>query len=335
MNTRWVLPGLLAMAAIQLPAQEPAQKPIQKPVAGPVGRTRATEVKVDGAVTIAHGETVLGNGSGVTAGDQGVRITLERGGSMQVCATSNVFLSHDGSIDDEAARGLLMALGHGALETDYTVGKYSDVLMTPDLRVLISGPGQAKVSIRVNSKGDTCVDNHGADAPYVTVSSQLEGGVYRVMPNQRVSFQHGSLLEVVDHEPELCGCPVAPANSLAQANSFPLAQSEGLAPAPSPPRTPVVPPGQAHAQVSVPLVFNGDTNGASKGAPIGGTNIASNGDTNGAPNGDLHGGLHGDDPPPTATTAPQPAAAAPVALRPAGGGNVFHRIGHFFRKIFG
>ena len=43
-------------------------------------------------------------------------------------------------------------------------------------------------------------------------------------------FQHGSLREVVDQEKESCGCPPAPSET--KGNDFPLAQSEGLAPAP-------------------------------------------------------------------------------------------------------
>ena len=112
----------------------------------------------------------------------------------------------------------MMALDRGAIEASYTPGKYSDVLLTPDLRILISGPGQADLNVRVNPKGDTCVDNHGANAPYVTVTSQLEGGVYRVQPDQRVMFEHGSLQQVVDNEPEPCGCPAAvPPMSVASA----------------------------------------------------------------------------------------------------------------------
>ena len=155
----------------------------------PIGRTSATEVQVSGAVEISHGETLLGNGSEITAGDQAVKITLQRGGSLRLCSTSSVHLAKDRSVDDPANSALMMALDRGAIEANYAVGKYSDVLITPDLRILISGPGQAELSIRVNTKGDTCIDNHGADAPYVTVSSQLEGGAYRVLPDQRVSFR--------------------------------------------------------------------------------------------------------------------------------------------------
>ena len=200
---RFFLPGIVVFLFPQPHAQQP------------IGRTSATEVQVSGAVDISHGETILGNGSQITAGEQSVKIALQRGGSLHLCSTSSVHLAKDRSIDDPASSALMMALDRGAIEANYVVGKYSDVLLTPDLRILISGPGQADLSIRVNPKGDTCVDNHGAEAPYVTVTSQLEGGAYRVMPDQRVNFQHGSLNEVVDHEPEPCGCPAMPVTSVA------------------------------------------------------------------------------------------------------------------------
>ena len=232
----------------------------------PIGRTTATEVQVSGAVDISHGETMLGNGSAITAGKQAVKITLQRGGELRLCSTSTVHLSRDRSIEDPGSSALMMALDRGAIEANYDVGKYSDVLLTPDLRILISGPGQAQLSIRVNTQGDTCVDNHGPGAPYVTVSSQMEGGAYRVLPDQRVNFEHGSLNEVVDHEPEPCGCPPMPATSVASGGpsstpadtAFPIAESEGLAAPPPPPTAPAVPAGQTHAQVTVPLTYNGE-----------------------------------------------------------------------------
>ena len=46
----------------------------------PIGHTSATEVQVSGAVNISHGQTTLGNGSEITAGNQAVKIILERGG---------------------------------------------------------------------------------------------------------------------------------------------------------------------------------------------------------------------------------------------------------------
>jgi hypothetical protein len=328
---RFLLIGFLLAGARLLAAQQP------------IGRTSATEVQVSGAVDISHGETVLGNGSEITAGDQAVKIALERGGSLRLCSTSSVHLSKDRSIDDPASSALMMALDRGALEANYAVGTYSDVLLTPDLRILISGPGEADLRIRVNPQGDTCVDNHGANAPYITVTSQLEGGAYRVLPDQRVNFQHGSLREVVDHEPEPCGCPAVPVTSVASTGAttkanpappgrpvggpsstasdtaFPIAESEGLAAPPTPRATPVVPPGETHAQVTVPLTYNGENP-----APV-----------PPAPPAPAPAPIPAPAPTTTAPPAPQPEVASAPATPSTKQGGFFHRIGHFFSKIFG
>jgi hypothetical protein len=317
--------GSLALAAPFLAAQQP------------IGRTSATEVQVSGAVDISHGETTLGNGSEITAGNQAVKITLERGGELRLCSTSSVHLSKDRSIDDPANSALMMALNRGAMEANYSVGKYSDVLLTPDLRILVSGPGQADLSIRVNAQGDTCVDNHGAGAPYVTVSSELEGGAYRVLPDQRVNFQHGSLREVVDHEPEPCGCPKTPPVNVAAApggpsstpadTAFPVAQSEGLAAPPAPHPVPVVPPGEPHVQVTVPLTYECDKPPAPAAAPVA------------APPAAAPVPVPAPAPPPTpapeVASTPEVASVAPAPHPPPNQGGLFHRIGHFFSKIFG
>jgi hypothetical protein len=315
----------------------------------PIGRTSAQEVKVSGAMDVHAGEMLLGNGSAVTAGEQAVNITLTRGGELRLCPTTTVHLSRDSSLDKQDSTALMMALDRGALEANYAAGTYSDVLMTPDFRILVSGPGTANLSVRVSAKGDTCVDNHGANAPYVTVSSLFDGGVYRVQPDQRVLFERGSLRDVVDSEKEICGCPAA-AVSLASAGTtgntpaapgasvggpsstpadttFPLAVSEGLAAPPTPPQTtPETAPGEVHVAVTVPLTYNGATGKAGDPAELAAVGAAA-----------------AENPP-----APAPAAGAPAAKpvesatavspgsqpKPKSGG-VFHRIGRFFSHIFG
>ncbi len=270
----------------------------------PIAYVATQGVTVSGSLEVANGKAVIGNNGAITAGDKTADITLARGGALRLCSTTSVHLSRDISIADLQSSALMIALDRGALEASYTTGKYSDVLMTPDLRILISGPGPADLKIRVSPKGDTCLDNHGAQAPYVTVTSLLEGGLYRVQPNQRVLFEHGSLNEVVDNETEPCGCPPATPEA-ANGNAFPVAQSEGLAPAPPPPTTPVVPAGQAHAQVTVPLVYKSD-------APP-------------------------PEPPPDMAPETKPAAtaAAPTAPPAKKQTGFFHGIGHFFSRIFG
>ncbi|MBV8115761.1 MAG: hypothetical protein JO300_13545 [Silvibacterium sp.] len=259
----------------------------------PIAYVPVEGVSVSGSLAVANGKASIGNDGTVRAGDSTAHVQLARGGELRLCASTEVHLSRDSSLnatDPAADSALMIALDRGAIEASYKPGKYSDVLLTPDLRILVSGPGQADLKVRTNQKGDTCVDNHGANAPYITVTSQFEGGLYRVQPNQRVMFEHGSLDQVVDNEPEPCGCPVAtPPVSIANAapgilpntastatttapakpaqptggpsstpadTAFPLAESEGLKPPPPAPTQPVVPAGTPHAEVQVPITYD-------------------------------------------------------------------------------
>lgn len=210
----------------------------------------AERIRVAGAVTLSGDSTLLGNGSTVTAGKVTLPIHLTRGGMLDLCATTELHLSQQNSTTDPNSP-LMMALDHGALEAHYKIGKNSDVVLTPDLRILLSGPGKANVSIRVNRQGDTCVDNNGKDAPYVTVSEQMGTGVYRVQADQRVLFERGSVRDVVDHEPELCGCPAAtpPISSVASAGK-PAAVSQEAA---KPGQAVAAKPGQIVASKTAPL----------------------------------------------------------------------------------
>ena len=266
-----------------------------------------------------HSQTAVPNNGSVTATDHTTPVHLARGGDVRVCRSTTVHFAHDASPAGQSVvrpseAGLLLSLDRGALEAKYMPGSFSDVIMTPDLRILISAPGAADLRLNVGPQGDTCVENTGQNAPYVTVSSLMEGGVYRVQPGQRVLFVDGSLNRVVDHEPEPCGCPddtPPPANNVAEspaakANPFPTAVSQGLEPPPAPPTKPVVPPGQAHAQVSATL---------SSSQPLGPP-----------PSGE-----------PQSTTPPQAAVTTqqPTQQQAAPHRGFFGKVGHFFAHVFG
>jgi hypothetical protein len=181
---------------------------------------------VTGALEVTQGRAIIASSGTITSGAETTQVILPHRGVLRVCASTSVKLAADTSVAAGEIPGLMIAMEHGAVEASYATGQNSDILMTPDFRILIGGPGAADVKIRLGERGDTCVDNAGIDAPYVLVSSIFEGGAYRVQPGQRVMFEHGSLHEVVDNEKEPCGCPpVEP-----KGNEFPLAQSEGLAP---------------------------------------------------------------------------------------------------------
>lgn len=265
--------------------------------------------KVTGALEVSQGKAVIGASGTVTSGNQTTEVVLPHRGVLRVCASTTVKLAAGASVTAGEMPGLMMALDHGAVELSFATGRNSDILLTPDFRILIGGPGAAEVKVRLGQNGDTCVDNSGAPAdksssqrgnagvnvPYVLVTSVFEGGDYRVQSGQRVMFQHGSLHEVVDNEKEPCGCP-PPAP---KGNEFPLAQSEGLAPTPKP--APSVPmQNSASTQPIEPLVY--------KSAD------------------------HVPQPAAEATPAASAGAAKPAAKKKS---SFFGGIGKFFRHIFG
>ena len=307
----WVMMLVVAMLVRSAGAQTTASPtspptPVAEQTIGHLDVSATTEkVQVSGAVTLTGEGTSLGNGSTVTAGKVTLPIHLTRGGQLDLCATTTVHLSQQYNAAD-ANSPLMVALDHGAIEAHYKVGKNSDVVLTPDLRILLSGPGQADVRIRLNEAGDTCVANRGDNAPYVTVSEQMGPGVYRVMANQRVMFEQGSVRNVVDNEAQPCGCPAPPVISVASAGStseagkdvakpgemvaakpaeksenvggpsstpadtaFPLAESEGLAPLPAAPTKPVVPLGETHSEVTTTLSYNALKQTVPTGTPSG------------------------------------------------------------------
>jgi hypothetical protein len=318
------LAALVPLACVAAAQQDPAPAAHVESIA----TVPVEGVALSGSLSVENGRATIGNNGTIAAGDKTAQVSLTRGGNLNVCASTKIHLSTDNTTPGGA---LMIAMDRGAIEAHYTPGEYSDVLMTPDLRILISPPGEADISLRVNNQGDTCLDNHGAHAPYVLASSLFEGGAYRVQPNQRVLFEHGSLHAVVDNEQEPCGCPPDHPQSVAAAgvsggtpaqpgeavahnkaeteNPFPLAQSEGLKAAPAPATTPVVPAGVPHMQVEAPLTFN-------SAEPI----------------------LPEMPERPMSANTPATARARPVAAEPQPKPRhpgFFGHIGHFFRRMFG
>lgn len=364
---------LLAVAA--LAASAGAQQTASQPSASSataqqtIGRldisATAEKIKVAGAVTLTGDGTLLGNGSTVTAGQRTLPIHLTRGGELDLCASTRVDLSQESAASD-ANSPLMVALDRGAIEAHYDIGKNSDVVLTPDLRILLSGPGKADVRIRVNDAGDTCVANRGDNAPYVTVSEQIGPGVYRVMPNQRVMFEHGSVRNVVDKETQPCGCPAPPVISVASAGvpagpgkalakpgeavaakaakkaenpthpdgpsstpadtAFPLAESEGLAPPPAAPTKPVVPVGETHSEVTTTLKYDAPKQTVPTGTPSGVATPESAATVATAPAPGFG---------PSVNTGPVAVAQVAPQPKPRHKSGFFHKLGRFFAKIFG
>jgi hypothetical protein len=310
LRRRFALIAAVCLTASLTSAQEPAGQP------NPQAQTSAIAIvptdvaaSVTGASQVNLGKAIIINSGTVTSGARTTDVLLPRRGTLRICAATTVHFSTDKSVPSNETPGLMLALDHGAVETSFATGSNSDLLLTPDFRILIGGSGSSEVKVRLGEHGDTCVDNPGANAPYVIVSSVFEGGAYRVQPGQRVMFQHGSLGEVVDQEKEPCGCPAEPRPN---SNDFPLAQSAGLAPlakptAPVPPPAPAAPKPEDQA-ITVPLVYSAAAPADKDAAPV---------------------PVKQDS---IAQPSPVPVPAKPVSKKKSG---FFGRVGGFFKRLFG
>ena len=254
---------------------------------------------ITGALEVTASKAIIAASGEITSGNRTTEVTLPHRGVLRVCAATTVKLAADSSVPAGETPGLMMALEHGAVELSFATARNADILLTPDFRILIGAPGAAEVKVRLGPHGDTCVDNAGGTTPYVLVTSVFDSGDYRVLPGQRVMFQHGSLREVVDNEKEPCGCPPAPQGG----NEFPLAQSEGLAPLPKAAPN-AIGTGTAQTAPIEPLVYK-----ASAAPPVADATSAS--------------------------AAATPSAGQTGQATPPKKPGFFGKVGRFFRRLFG
>lgn len=311
-----------------------AQQPVGAVAVGTVG---VQDARIAGALEVSNGRAMLVGNTTVTALDRTAEVTLTRGGSVKVCATSGLHVTSGESAGGGAAAPLMLALDRGAIEVQMAATT-RDVVMTPDLRFTVRGDGPLDLQLRVTRNGDTCVENRGAGAPVLNVADPFGEGTYQLTAGQHVLFEHGSLKEVVDHESSSCGCPpeqvptmtVADAllnggaggsassdaaKTAAEAHPFPAAVSAGLAPAGGPPQAPA---GALHEQVSATLSSSGGADSLTE--PVGAA--SSSADAKGAAA--------------TGTVANAAQAASPAtAAAPPQQKGFGHALGRFFRRIFG
>ncbi len=304
----------------------------------PIGSVAVKDATVAGDLTVNNGRAVLVSDTTVTAKDHTAEVTLNRGGSIRVCATSGLHITSGKSASGAAP--LLLSLDRGAVEVQMAATT-SDVVMTPDLRFNIRSNGPLDLRLRVINNGDTCVENRGGDAPVLSVADQFGESSYNLRAGQHVLFEHGSLKEVVDNESAPCGCPPTPVVSVADAgvtsatpaaagsavaksaseqHPFPAAISDGLAPTASVPQAPT---GTVHAQVATTLSYDASGKGSTVPAPA-----ASGTDTS-----DVASQSQATAP----VTQPSDSAMAQVPPPPAPphSSDVGHWIGRFFKRLFG
>ncbi|HZP24881.1 MAG TPA: hypothetical protein VFB04_15660 [Terriglobales bacterium] len=236
---RLVVP--IALLASALPISASAQQSI--------GELYATDASVKGSVILAGSGTTVLSGSSIQAGAQAATLKLERGGSLLVCQGTKLAVT-----TSKTGRELLFSLNTGNLELNYPLGTEADTLLTPDLRLVMPGPGTVHVAVRVTPQGDTCVQSLPWNVAAITISETMGDATYQVKPDEAVVFQGGHLNDAVPSR-QNCGCPT----------SVPVQVAQARPPAPPPPKPAEAPattaarpaPPDQHLAMEAPFIFHG------------------------------------------------------------------------------
>ena len=208
-----------------------------------VGELFSNGASVKGAVVLADSGTKVMSGSSISAGEQTATLKLERGGSMLICPNTSLAVT-----TSQNGRQLMFSMNTGSLEMDYPIGAASDNLLTPDFRLLMPGPGRLHLAVRVNAKGDTCLQSLAGNSSAVVVSEGMGDASYQVKPNEAVLFNGGRISGAIPGH-ENCGCPAPP----------PTPAAKVVAPPPQQPKTEPPKAGspepQTHMVVDAPFIF--------------------------------------------------------------------------------
>jgi hypothetical protein len=211
-----------------------------------LGELYATDASVRGSVVLAGSGTSVLSGSSIQAGAQAATLKLDRGGSLLVCEGTKLSLS-----SSQTGRELLFSLNSGNVELNYPLGAEADTLLTPDLRLLLPGPGTVHVAVRVTSQGDTCVQSLPWNASAIVVSETMGDATYQVKSDEAVLFKGGHLAEAIRSK-QNCGCPTSPPTLVAKA---PPPPPPPVQPKPADPLASAPPPPEQHLAVAAPFVF--------------------------------------------------------------------------------
>ena len=206
----------------------------------PIGEVFASDASVHGSVLLSGSGTGVLSGSSVVSGEAVASLRLERGGQVRICPRTTVSVASAPN-----GRDLLLGMSSGALEAEYALAASADTILTPDFRIMLSGPGNFHFAIGADAGGNTCIRTLSHNTASLIVTELMGDGVFQVKPDDEVLFRLGKLANHV-RDAGACGC-AAPAAPLVRAA------------APPPPPIAVPPPAAnpqaVQVEVEAPFVF--------------------------------------------------------------------------------
>jgi len=312
-----------------------AALPVECRAQAVIGEMFASDASVRGSVLFASGGTQIQSGSSVTAGDAAAVLKLRRGGEVRVCPKTNVSVSASPN-----GRDLLWGMNTGSIEAHFTLSASADTVMTPDFRILLSGPGIFHFAISADAHGNMCVKALAQNTASLIVSELNGDGTYQVKPNVQVLFKNGTVSEPSALVPAECGCPAPPVPIIETAQQKPPEPQPApttptvIAAAPALPSVPdnstlaprPVPSDIAHLQMEAPFVYEAGNPEKELDTVAARLRLTSGSEL---PKATVL-------PPPTPVAEPPKSAAATAAVpaKPKEKKGLFGKIGSFFSHIF-